>query len=229
MNRTIPRANFALHATLVTSAFWLSVLPQAAAVSFNFKNDFEGGTTSGWGGSTTTNVADAGPTGIGDNALLVSSGNRVLTFNTSPDWTGDYAAAGITQLAMDVRHANGFDLSLRIGIANGAFGPNGDGDTYVSASPIVVPNDDGWHHIVFDVSPSAFSPSNANNNPTPSAGAALASLTHLRILHNPSDGDFRGAQVPAEFYLDNIQAIPEPAGGALAAIAAAALAARRRR
>jgi hypothetical protein len=228
MNRKSPREKFALLAALVTSACWLSAARPAAAVSSNLKDDFENGTTQGWSGSTTTNVADAGPAGAGDNALLVSSSNRILTHNTS-QWLGNYTAAGVTQLALDVRNASQIELQLRIGIANGSFGPGGDGDTYVSSSPIAVAADNAWHHIVFDVSPAAFSPHATNTNPTPSAAAALASLTHLRILHNPSPNDFRGAVGAADFYLDNIQAIPEPAGGALAALAAAALAARRRR
>jgi hypothetical protein len=229
MNHKSPRAKTALVAALATAAFLLSAGQQAAAVSFNLKDDFEGGTTLGWTGSTTSNVADAGPAGAGDNALLVEAGNRIVVYNTA-QWTGNYTAAGITHLAMDLRNTAAFPLQLRIGIANGNFAPNGDGDTYVSNddNDITVANDGAWHHIVFDVGPSAFSPSTFNSNSAPSAAAALAALTHLRILHNPTAGDFRGAQVPAEFYLDNIQAIPEPTGGALAALAATALVARRR-
>jgi hypothetical protein len=230
MNAKFPQINRTAGVALVALGLCASAPQQAAAVTPSLIDDFEDGTTKGWSGSVTSNVADAGPAGAGDNALLVSSSNRIVTIN-SAQWAGDYIAAGITQLAMDVRYGGSVDLpglQLRIGIANGSFGPGGDGDTYVSASPIAVAGDGAWHHIVFDVSPAAFSPHGTNTNPNPDAAAALASVTHLRILHNPNP-DFKGANGAADFYLDNIQAVPEPSAGALAAIAATAWAARRRR
>lgn len=215
-------------AALFACSLMLTLAPRAAAVAPNLLDDFQSGTTLGWIGSPTSNVSDAGPAGAGDNALLVSVGNRAAIYNQS-QWTGNYIGAGITKLAMDVRNVSQTTLQLRIGIANGAFGPGGDGDTYVSVTPITVPTDNAWRRIEFDMSPSAFSPHNTNTNPAPSAAAALAALTHLRILHNPNPNDFRGATGALEFYLDNIQAVPEPAGGALAALGFATLAARRRR
>jgi MYXO-CTERM domain-containing protein len=202
-------------------------------VTPNLIDDFQGGTIQGWLGSPTSNVADEGPGGVGDNALLVSAGNRVVTFNEM-QWTGNFTAAGISQIAMDVRHANAnlANLSMRIGIGTDGFvgggGPNGIGDTYLTAA-INVPNDDAWHRIVFSVTAADFTPSSSNNNPTPDAAAALADVSHFRILHNPTDGDFRGAQAGADFYLDNIGVVPEPTSAALAAAAVAALAARRRK
>ncbi len=215
--------------SFLSLALGLSAAAPAGAVTPNVKDDFESGTTLGWGGSTTSNVPDVGPGGAGDNALLVSAGNRVATFNEA-QWAGNYISAGIAQLSMDVRHANAniANLQMRIGFANGAFGPNGTGDTYVTNYAIAVPNDDAWHHIVFNISPSDFDPHNQNTNPTPNAATALASLTQLRILHNPTPMDFRGAQTGAEFYLDNIQVVPEPTGAAIALSAGAALLVRRR-
>jgi hypothetical protein len=139
-------------------------------------------------------------------------------------------AAGITRLEMDVRHANASlsNLEMRIGIANGAFGPNGSGDTYVTSASMAVPNDGAWHHIAFDLRPPAFTPHSENTNPAPDAAAALANVTQLRILHNPTP-DFRGALGGAQFYLDNIHAVPEPAGAVLAACTIAAAGAMRRR
>jgi hypothetical protein len=180
----------------------------ATAITLGQVDDFEGGTVQGWssgGGTTITTVAaDAGPAGAGDDALNVQADNRTVVFNTT-QWTGNYVAAGVTRITMDVRHTNTFTMQLRLGIANGPFGPQGSGDTYVSASAVAVPNDGVWHNIEFDMSPAAFVPTISNFSPLGSA-VALANVTHFRLLHNPGPQEFVGAPVGGVFRLDNITA-----------------------
>jgi hypothetical protein len=180
----------------------------AAAITLGQVDDFEGGTTQGWtsGGSTTTSIAaNAGPGGAGDDALNVQADNRTVVFNEM-QWKGNYIAAGVNQITMDVRHENTFSLQLRIGISNGPFGGQGSGDTYVSASAVAVPNDGAWHNIVFDMAPSAFVPTINNSSASPDAAAALANVTHFRLLHNPGPQEFIGAPAGGSFRLDNITA-----------------------
>jgi hypothetical protein len=169
----------------------------AAAVTFGQVDDFEGGTVQGWtsgGGTTITSVAaDAGPAGPGDDALNVKADNRTVVFNVT-QWKGDYVAAGVTRITMDVRHTNTFTMQLRIGIANGPFGPLGSGDTYVSATAVAVPNDGVWHNIAFDMTPAAFMPTLGNFSPM-GAAVALQNVTHFRLLHNPGPQEFVGAPV----------------------------------
>jgi len=178
------------------------------AVTLGQVDDFQDGTTQNWGGSPTVNAADAGPGGAGDNALFIDSNNRVVTTN-STQWTGDFTAAGITHISIDVRNQNAFDLELRIGIANGSFGQNGAGDTYVSSLSITVPNDGAWYSIELPISASDFDPNFENDTVPPDAAVALTNVTHLRILHNPVSEDFRGVSGGGEFFLDNIRAISD--------------------
>jgi hypothetical protein len=194
------------------AAVVLSIGGRAAAVTLGTIDDFQMGTTAGWaGGATLSNAANAGPMGAGDGALSVAAtSGRVAIVNTS-QWTGDFAAAGIRQIVMDVRHANAFPLQLRIGLASGVVGSGGSGDTYVSADAVAVANDGLWHRVALGLSAADFLPHPANSNPAPSAAAALASVSHFRILHNPA-ANFLGANGPATFFLDNIRAVPEPAG-----------------
>jgi hypothetical protein len=192
-------------------------------------DDFEDGTVQSWGGSTTSNAPNAGPAGAGDNALSVNSSNRVVVMNQS-QWAGDYAAAGIKQIAMDVRHQNSFPLAMRIGIANGPLGPGGSGNTYVTDDAIAVANDGLWHRITFNVRAADFVATSNNTSITPDAAAALANVTVLRLLHNPNPMDFTGAVGPATFFLDNIaaSAVPEPAAAGLLLAGIIARGAQRR-
>jgi hypothetical protein len=219
----------ALAAGFAALVLGLTLSTPASAVSLLQHDNFQGGTTMNWAGATTSSAPSQGPGGAGDTALFVSSANRIVTFNTM-QWAGNYVTAGVKRLVMDIRQANAHlsTMQMRIAISNGAFGPSGDGDTYVTSSSVAVPNDGAWHRIAFDVRAADFSPTSLNTNPSPSAAAALASVTHLRLIHNPAANDFRGAQVNADFYLDNIRGVPEPSSGALAALAGLAAWARRR-
>jgi hypothetical protein len=200
----------------------------AAAATIGMVDDFQDGTVANWRGASPANVADSGPGGAGDNALRVAAqGDRVVIVNEN-QWTGNFAAAGITQVSMDVRNESAFPLALRIGFAQGGVGPNGIGDTYVSATAAPVPNDGQWHQVALSMAPESFVPHSANTNPTPNAAAALAAVSHFRILHNPMPS-FMGASVLATLYLDNIQAVPEPAAWALAVGGMVLVEIRRRR
>ncbi len=210
MYKTPPlKKQFSKTALTVSLALLISLSASAVrAVTLGQVDDFQNGTTQGWGGSFTFNIADAGPNGVGDNALRVNSNNRVVIIN-STQWVGDYTAAGITQVLIDIRHDSAFPLEMRLGIAQGVFGKDGIGDTYVSAESISVPGDNAWHSITIPILAADLVPSFANTSDPPDAAVALAGLTHLRILHNPDPNDFRGAQGTVEFFLDNIQVVSD--------------------
>jgi hypothetical protein len=195
-------------------------LPIASAITLGQVDEFQSGTQGWLPVHVASLAANGGPGGLGDTALNVRSDMHFVVYNQTR-WTGDFVAAGVSQIVLDVLNRTsttlnpaGFDLALRIGVANGRFGSAGSGDTYVTKYAINVPNDGQWHNVAFSVRPSDFTPSAANTSPTPNAAAALAQVTQLRILHNPAANDYRGAVTPpAEFRLDNITAM---AGGSSA-------------
>jgi hypothetical protein len=216
------------------------------AITVGMVDTFSNGTNLGWSGSLVTNVANAGPAGAGDNAAEVTSGggSRIVIYSQmipAPDdgpddlrWTGDFTAAGVKKISLDVRHANATPLFLRIGIGANGFlqsgGTSGSGDTYVTNYGLGVPGDGQWHTLVFPVEAANFEPTAANTTPTPNPAAALTEVTHFRFIHNPAAGDFRGAVATLPFFMDNVRAIgvPEPAGVATLTLAATAVLARRR-
>jgi hypothetical protein len=206
LNRPGIRFPIGLPALVVVAA--LATSP-AAAITIGQVDDFQGTTTQDWLGANPENVPDAGPNGAGDNALSAMANGRpfgasgkLLVFNDTIRWTGDWTSEGVRQVVFDVRNPNDFALSMRVAIAGAdGFGSEGSGDTYVSTNPISVAADNAWHSIAFDVLADDFtSLGGADIN------AALADVTHFRILHNPAVS-FLGEAVEADFFVDNIRAL----------------------
>jgi hypothetical protein len=196
---------------LLTLAVLIGIASPALAIALGQIDDFQDGGLANWevrlpGNTFFTNVPDAGPLGVGDSVLDVDNTNRFIFYNES-QWTGDYTAAGVTKISMDVRHQNDFPLQLRLGIAKGDIDGGGSGDTYVTNETITVPNDGQWRRITFGVTAADFVPSAGNPPvPPPNIAAALTGVTHLRILHNANPTDFVGETQPGSIRVNNILA-----------------------
>jgi len=168
-------------------------------------DDFQGGTSESWrtGLAMVSVVADAGPGGSGDFALFIDTAvhccGKLVVINTD-QWLGDWTGAGVTQISVDVRNPTASSLTMRIGIAGpGGVFAGGGGDVYITPG-IVVPPDDQWHTITFDVLASDFiSVGGADID------AALTDVTHVRIFSSAA-AIFTGQSTGA-MYLDNIQAL----------------------
>jgi len=198
----------------------VTATPARATISHGQVDDFQpdpngNSNNFGWGpGFKAVVEEDAGPNGSGDDALLVTDGlvrHGSLDIGTDPSstdqWNGDWTAEGVTGVRMDVRNTNDFDLVLKLGLA-GEDGPNAffAGDTYLSANAIVVPADNTWHTVLFDVTLAGWT-----NYSGSDIEKALRKVTHLRVIHNLGTGsppEFKGGG--GEMYLDNITAVPEP-------------------
>ena len=186
-------------------------------------DDFEDGTTQGWTVGTGTipppvnpappvNVPTGGPAGAGDSFLQLTAlggegpASRLSVMNLS-QWTGDYLAAGITAIAMDVNNFGATDLVLRLLVVNFPDNPGPPTDAAWTLSPILVPANSGWFSVKFDLS--------ATNlfAPIGTPAGALSDVDELRLFHNP-DPAFGGPgvgapPVVASLGIDNIRAVPE--------------------
>lgn len=215
--------------------------PAAHAVPL-LPDTFEDGTTMGWFvGSMMSphpappaNQADGGPAGAGDSYLQLTAlggagaGSRLSVLNET-QWAGDYLAAGVTAIAMDVNNSGPDDVVLRLLFEHFA-APGPPTDLAVTVADIVVPAGSGWVPVVFDLS-------SANLDAlVGTVGNALANVNVLRLFHNTVPDDpgppVGPAPVNAVVGVDNIRAIravPEPALGLLFGAGVAAYLARRRR
>ena len=202
-----------------------SASPSLATVTVGHLDDYNDGTTQHWRigqlAPYPLNEADAGPLGTGDHALYHTNdpdrpGTRSMFVVLNEDnflfpgpgnWEGDWTAAGVTKISLDVRNPatllGATDLDIRLGIA-GPGGAGSFGDVYVTQPQTVLAND-MWTSLVFDVLPSDWVATGFGMD----INAALADVTQFRIINSPFN-DFVGSSSPAEFYVDNIMAIGAP-------------------
>ena len=220
--------------------------PTAFSIALGNFNNFNGGTEEGWASSVfgavnpnpPNNIPNGGPGGVGDGFLSLISifnpgpgmapGSRLTAFNQTPTWTGDYTAAGVTKITMDVRNFGQTAVELRLAFldldATFTFADN----FAVSTVGIPVAAGAGWATIAFNI---------AASDLTALVGTAAGALNadSLRIFHNtvpafPAVG-FGGLGIPsltAVIGVDNPTAIPVPPAIALLASGLIGLCARRR-
>jgi hypothetical protein len=188
--------------------------PAWAQIVLGQTDTFQDGTTQNWtngaGGTGISNIASGGPAGAGDRYLQVASGSLgglpvSLTFNQA-QWIGNYAAAGVNAVEMDFANFGTSSLTMRFALRSGT-GPSST-PGYVANSPLILPADGVWRHIVFPLDSAHLTPI---NSPT-ALNVFLTSVADARILDaaNPS---LVGDAVSALWGVDNIHAfvVPEPA------------------
>lgn len=187
--------------------------PVPAALVVGQTDDFQDGTTQGWRSGVVnpnppSNVATGGPLGAGDRYLQIVStggvgpGSKLIAFNTA-QWAGDYLAAGVTGITMDLKNLGSSPLSMRIGLMSSTLqGSPG----YVTSTAFPLPVDGNWHHAVFGLSAADLTGINA----PPALSTILSGTAELRILHSAGPA-LNGDNIVGSVGVDNIAAVPEPA------------------
>ena len=180
-----------LRFSLITSAV-LAMTLTATAITDTEMDDFQGGTTEGWGhGSATglvTNVPDGGPEGTGDAFLRVESvggggpGSRPVVLNSS-QWTGDYQAIGSTfTISMDLLNLGTTELNIRVGIRGPAASEGKSGEQWVSTTPFTLPaipsEGPAWQNAIFELSDAQMTQVDG----TGPISSTLSNVVEFRIL-----------------------------------------------
>jgi len=195
-------------------------------VSLGQIDNFQDGTTQGWGDNAqiSVNITNGAPAGANDHYLQVSSGTfgggqRLVTFNRS-QWTGNYVAAGVTGLTMDLRNFGPSLMPIRIVIREGTGGSGTPG--YSSITAFALPADGQWHTAFFSLDAGSLTPI---NSPQPLA-TDLANVPELRLLSSAFPATI-GDSTSGQFGVDNIMAVPEPGSMALIGLGFIGLVKRR--
>ena len=191
---------------LVLMASVVAVAP-AAAVTLGQLDDFQDGTTQGWGSgfqnpNPPVNAPDVGPEGPGDDALKITStggfgaGSKFVAFNEA-QWAGDYLAAGVSMIVLDVKNIGSTTLQMRVAL-------EGLGGRFVTTLAVPVSAGSGWQTIGLSIEPGDLTP-----DPSGDVNTTLASVFQFRILSAQSPS-FRGDSILAQGLVDNVMAVPEP-------------------
>ena len=195
-----------------------------------------GGDVANWTGGNPTyspppaQVADGGPTGVGDGYLQIEvSGFHLGTNNEAGQWSGNYFANNISSIEMDVaRIAGPSDVSLRVVL----FGPGG---TWASTALAPTMSGPGWQHLSFTLDNANFTYVPGSIKVPDGTGLltdTLANVTEVLIRHDSLTPTIPGQHPPhitATVGIDNIAAVPEPATLLLMAAIGLPMVLKRRR
>jgi hypothetical protein len=189
-----------------------------AAVSLGqidtFSSDADGWFIGGGPGNTPVTllprIDTGGPAGSGDAFLHITSTGSVgpagrLVANNASQWAGNFPAAGVTAIEMDLNNFGQTELTVRLLFEDPVGGP----PVNVAATTIgqTVPVGSGWMHFSFPITPGDLTAIQGD------ATAALAGATFFRLYHSESIA-FPPAPFAAVLGVDNIAAVPEPAAAA---------------
>ncbi len=176
--------------------------PAFAQITAGQTDDFEDGTTEGWRNGRNTpdvsNVSTGGPDGAGDNYLqVVADGSfiagRLVVFNTD-EWAGNFTAAGVTTVTMDLNNTGTNPLVVRLWI-------EGAGGDFASTTGLSLPVGSGWQTATFSVRPGDLTAVRGGFD----VAATLADVSRFRVYHSPT-ATAPGPEIVARLGLDNITA-----------------------
>lgn len=195
--------------TIVSAAAWGA--PVVGQVdSFN-------GSTDNWtyGQGVPQVISTGGPAGTNDSYLNISSqggfgaNSKLVVFNGS-QWTGNYSAAGINAIQMELLDLGSSPLTIRIALKT----TRGISPGWSSTTGFVLPADAAWHLATFPLDSTSLTPV---SSPPPLA-SLLTNVGELRILSSAApavNGDTMIASVGIDEITALGTAVPEPAGALL--------------
>ena len=194
---------------LLTAVCFLFGTMTARAIVTDQIDDFQDGTTQGWTGgslSPVAPIASGGPAGVGDRYLQASTAIFHLATKNKLQWTGDYLAAGVVAIEMDLNSFGPTDLTVRILI----FGPGG---TYASTALTPLPTGGGWGHYVFSLAAADLVHVTGSFKVPDGTGVladTLANVNTLLIRHDrliPTIPGYHPPHVAATLGIDNVHAV----------------------
>jgi hypothetical protein len=195
---------------------------QAAAITLGQIDNFYDGTTQGWtGGTSLSNQPTGGPGGTGDRYLQLNSGGGSLGTYNLIQWSGNYAAAGVTRVNIDLKNFGPAPVSMRLMLFTPGCAFGGTGCTaWSQRNATVLPPGSGWVKVEFSLAEADLVPVLGGA----SYAASMANVERIHLKHDPGVQNPPGYPNPpqtpncclvdAVLGMDNVIALPEPSWGA---------------
>lgn len=170
-------------------------------------DDFEDETTMGWAGgqaASPVNVSSGGPRGADDAYLRITTTNFHLGTRHVGHWAGNYKAAGVKAIEMDLNHISPSADSVRVRILI-----HGPGGAFASRSLTPPVSSNAWSHYRFGL---------LSNNlvyVTGGSGVLDDTLTGVTKLHvrndreTPTPPGSHPPHITATLGIDNIRGVRE--------------------
>jgi hypothetical protein len=174
------------------------------AATLNYVDTFQSGTTLNWvGQSSPTNISTGGPGGETDRFLQISTdGFHLATFNAVLPWTGDYTAAGIKAIEMDLNQLGAVDDDP-VGIRLYVLGAG----SQVFASTVSKPIARGeWRRYQFGLTAADLTDVGGGGNLAATLGAVAKVLIRYNVATIPT-GPGNQDSITAALGIDNIRGI----------------------
>ncbi|MEM9002230.1 MAG: spondin domain-containing protein [Cyanobacteria bacterium P01_F01_bin.86] len=175
-------------------------------------NNFEDGTTQGWGVGNSShpnppsNVASGGPDGSEDNFLQTEAnggagaGSRLAFFNDNPEWTGDYTAGGVTGITASAINQGSGNVVLRVAL-------DGAGGRFVTTEGVTLSPGSSWQDVAFSIAAEDLTAVGGTD-----AAATLSDVSQIRFINNATPS-YQGSPVAAQVGIDNIETVGGEPGG----------------
>lgn len=201
----------------------LSISSGARAIGIGSMDDFQNGTVSEWFGGTTITPQTNGQMGASDWYVTIAStggsgaGSKLAAHNSEPRWTGDYLAAGVTAVGVDMRNEGSTTLQMRVVMF-------GLGNRFTSTTAFTLAPNSGWQHLTFPVTQAALTRVLGSGT----YADTLGSVSQIMFRHDGSTPSSGGEAIIGKVGIDNVVAIPAPGAAGIIGLAGI-FAARRRR
>jgi hypothetical protein len=216
---------------LVAGVFLLVPVAAEADVIVGQIDTFEDGSESGWETwSDQQAISDGGPSGPGDLFFEINASPFYTSLgvgNNSLRWSGDYAAAGVTAIGLDLKP---WEFESEIHLSLRGWGLEGY-SVYTSTTPLLIEplnpfENNGWKHVEVDLTEDQFTLVEGFG----SFASVLSNVLEVSLYDELSAGGpgtpgsyplltpdkpvlpppIGGGLLWAPFGIDNIVALPEP-------------------
>ncbi len=201
--RTSPSIRLELLIAATALCFTAAAVPHAASANpvLGFRGHFPGVSLDGWsGGSQISNPGTGGLGGSGDGYLLVAvpapfAGN-LGSFALTPDYAGNWTAAGITEVRLWLNDVNvDDDLELHLSIGNAATG------NFWQSNTALIPPHDAWAPFTVPLNGANFT---FTGGVPGTFAAALQNVDRILVRHDKSPYQRTPDTVVGDFGLDEI-------------------------
>lgn len=176
----------------------------ASAIDFGQLDTFTTGMDN-WTGSSPS-LALGGPGGATDQYLRLQSGPGFppkMAAKNQTQWTGNYLAAGVDVLTIQLANFGTADISLRAAI----FGPSLN--EFTSTNFQTVAADGVWRSYTFSLRQADLTAVGSGND----YALAMSNVFNFMFRHDPGSPNGSGdmPNFTGIMGMDNVQAVPEPA------------------